>query len=217
MKEYIAFFDLDNTILDSSSGELFIKYSFDNNLIGLRELIFGIYIGFIHRIGLYDTEETIKKWAMKYRGTSEKELIDFSNRWFKEIVVNHFREAAIREIDYHSSNGGKTVMLSAATTYICNPARDFLKMDDVICTYLEVADDKLTGNIVGRYCYGDEKLKRAVEYCHKTGFNIDSAFYYADSFSDIPVLERVVNPVCINPDRKLKRVAKEREWDIREW
>ena len=129
MKDYIGFFDLDNTILDSSSGKLFIKYSFDNGIIGLRELIFGIYIGFIHRMGLYDTEETIKKWAMKYRGTSERELIDFSNRWFQEVVVNHFREAAVREIDYHSSNGGKTVILSAATTYICNPTRDFLKME----------------------------------------------------------------------------------------
>jgi HAD superfamily hydrolase (TIGR01490 family) len=217
MKNYIAFFDLDNTILNTSSGKLFVRYSFEKNVISFRELLLGLFIAVVNRMGLSDTEKTINKWAMKYKGTSESELIDFTRNWFQEMVVNHFRRGARDEINFHNRNGGKTVILSAATAYICNPVKDYLNMSDVLCTDLEVADGKLTGRIIGRYCYGEEKLLRAAEYCRLEGFQLERAYYYADSFSDLPVLERVMKPICVSPDRRLARIAQKRKWEIREW
>ena len=217
MKNYIAFFDLDHTILNTSSGKLFIKHSFENNLISLREMLLGFFIGMVHKLGIYESEKIIKKWVMKYCGISEKGIIDYTNLWFNEAVIKHLRKSAIEEIKYHNSNGGKTVLLSASTPYICNPVKDYLDMDDVICSQLEVVDGKFTGRIIGRYCYKEEKLKRAIKFCDKHEVSIKQAYYYADSFADVPVLEYVAKPICISPDRRLRRMAKKRGWEIRKW
>jgi hypothetical protein len=37
---------------------------------------------------------------------------------------------------------------------------------------------------------------------------------YSDSHTDLPFLEVVGNPVVVNPDRDLRRIARERGWPI---
>ena len=216
-KNYIAFFDLDHTILDESSGTLFVKYSYAVKKMKLRELLLGIVVTLLHRLGLYDTYSIVKKWAMKYKGHPESEMIEFSNRWFDEIVIDHIRREAIDEIEFHKKNGGLTVLLSAASPYVCNPLSKFLSIDDVICSRLEVAEGLFTGEFSGEYCYGVEKRKRAVDYCEKNCYKLKDAYYYGDSCADIPVLEIVGNPVCITPDRKLRKHALRMNWDMRSW
>jgi len=44
----------------------------------------------------------------------------------------------------------------------------------------------------------------------------DCAFY-TDSFSDVPVLEAVGQPVAVNPDPRLRRRANKRGWRIVDW
>ena len=109
---------------------------------------------------------------------------------------------------------GKVVILSASTKYLCNLVEEYLKLDDVICSELQVCNGFFTGKITGDYCHGREKLNRALEYCHSNKLRIEDAYYYADSIADIYVLERVGNPICVSPDRKLKRVAAKRNWRI---
>lgn len=217
MKKYAAFFDLDNTILDTSSGRLFIDYSYRKGRISRSVLFYGMFIVFAHRLGLIDTESVIRKWALKYRGLPERDIKAFSDAWFEESVIPHFREGAVREVDEHRRNGGVTILLSAATPYVCRPAGDYLKMDEVLCTVLEVDSGVLTGRLTGRYNYGAEKLRQAEEYCRANGYRMEEAYYYADSFADIPVLERVGHPVCVTPDRRLTKRAKDEDWRIALW
>ena len=35
---------------------------------------------------------------------------------------------------------------------------------------------------------------------------------YSDSYSDVPFLEAVGHPVAVNPDRRLKKIARLRGW-----
>ncbi len=43
--------------------------------------------------------------------------------------------------------------------------------------------------------------------------DLSSSAAYSDSISDLPMLERVGQPVAVNPDRALRRVAAERRWE----
>ena len=90
-------------------------------------------------------------------------------------------------------------------------------MDDVICTELEIIDDRFTGKMIGRYCFGTEKLIRARQYCKDNGFKMKDAFYYADSISDLPVFESVGFPICVTPEKKLEKIALRRGWKINIW
>lgn len=213
-KEYAAFFDLDHTILAKSSGRLFAGYAYTSGLIETGDLLKGLLLGLIHRIGFINTERVIKKWVKKYSGKSEEETINFSNIWFFDVVVYYFRESIIEEMEHHRSRNAGLVILSAATPYVCLPVKDYLRMDDVICTELEVENGLFTGRLKGEYCQGKEKLNRALEYCSKNGYDIEDSAYYGDSISDRFVLEKVGNPVCVSPDWKLKRLARKEGWKI---
>jgi len=217
MGRYVAFFDLDSTILDTSSGKLYLKYRYDKGFLSLAGLILGSFVVFLWLIGLLNIHYIIKKWIKKYEGTPERELADFSNNLFNDVIINHIRKDAINEINFHKNNQARIVLLSAATSYICDPIKKYLKIDDVICTQLDVQNGIFTGRLLTNYCYGEEKLKRAEEYCRFHGFEITDAFYYADSYADVFVFEKVGNPVCVSPDNRLKRLAVEKAWKIDNW
>lgn len=211
---YIAFFDLDHTILTTSSGKLYLRHVRRKGGISVRELAYGLIISYLYRMGFIDTETIVKRWALKYRGRSEKGLIEFSNSWFSAEVPAYFRKAVVDEIRRHQAEGARTVILSAATPYVCIPTQRHLGMDDVISSRLEVVDGKFTGYLDGPYCYGKEKLARAHAYCAERGYRLEDAWYYGDSFADLHVLERVRVPVCVAPDARLRKAARARGWRI---
>lgn len=217
MKPFIAFFDLDNTLLSGSSGSHLIRYSYKNGLLGRSELLYGFYSSLLYRAKCMDAGEIVGRWIMKYRGWPEKKIRDFCARFFEDVLVHHVRPEALETVEFHRSNGAKTIILSASTTYICEPVRKHLAMDDCICTSLEVHNGVLTGRLAGKYCYGAEKLNRVILYCASGPCSLEDAFYYADGAADLPVLEKVGFPMCVTPDRRLKRVALLRKWPVLRW
>lgn len=212
MKPFIAFFDLDHTLLDTSSGRLFIKYAYQQGMISHGELISGMLIAAIHRFGMFNTSNIFQKWAQKFAGWPETKMRDFTERFFIERVASRFRPQIVDEVRFHKARGAHTVLLSASTSYICEPARRHLSMDAVLSTTLEVENGIFTGRTRGRYCYGAEKLVRAAAYCRSMDIALSECYYYGDSFADLPVLEKIGFPVCVHPDRALRRIALQRGW-----
>ena len=56
-----------------------------------------------------------------------------------------------------------------------------------------------------------------VELSAERDYNLDASTAYSDSHTDVPFLEVVGNPVAVNPDRALRRVAQERGWPVLEF
>ncbi len=214
MKSYIAFFDLDHTMLDTSSGRLFIKYAYRHGVISHRELLSGITISMMHRFGLLNSVEIFDKWALKFSGWPEIKMRDFTESFFSEVAVGHMRPSIVQEVNFHREKGALTVILSASMVYMCEPLRRHLSLDECLCTTLEVHNGLFTGKVNGKYCYGPEKLNRARAYCAAMGIPLDKCFYYADSPADLPVLEMVGTPVCVSPRYDLRRIAHRHNWRI---
>jgi phosphoserine phosphatase len=59
-------------------------------------------------------------------------------------------------------------------------------------------------------------VDRLVTYCKNVDLGIDlqKSYFYTDSIVDLPVLERVGNPVAVHPDSELATLAVERGWKI---
>ena len=92
---------------------------------------------------------------------------------------------------------------------------DRLDVECAIGTLIEVdADGVLTGRIEHPMCYGPGKLERLGTVTGWSGDNGVVSFAYADSMSDLPLLESVGSPVVVTPDRHLRRVADERDWPV---
>ena len=64
----------------------------------------------------------------------------------------------------------------------------------------------------------DGKVERADEYCSAKHTSLYESAYYADSITDVPLLEKVGQPVVINPQgQKLLELANSRDWRIEQW
>ena len=106
------------------------------------------------------------------------------------------------------------VLLSSASTPICQPVSRHLGLDEIICTHLETENGVLTGKTRGKLVYGVEKKVRMQEFCRERKFDPKDAWYYGDSYTDRYVMEAVGNPVAVSPDKKLLKLAKRKDWHI---
>ncbi|PKL38517.1 MAG: HAD-IB family hydrolase [Spirochaetae bacterium HGW-Spirochaetae-1] len=214
---YIAFFDLDGTILDTSSGLLFVRYMKDRKLIHARDRVRFIYAMLLYKLRLIDANGAMEILARRFTGASLEETLRHNDDLFRDYIKQRIRREAVEEIGEHHKRGGMTVMLSASTNYICDRVVKYLGMSDMLCTELEVQGGELTGRLSRPYCHGREKLKRAREFCSQKGHDLSSSYYYGDSYADSHVMEVVAHPRCVRPDRKLRTLAARRGWTIHDW
>jgi putative phosphoserine phosphatase / 1-acylglycerol-3-phosphate O-acyltransferase len=77
-----------------------------------------------------------------------------------------------------------------------------------------VRDGRFTGEAVRPVCYGDGKMYWAERFAAAEGLELDQSYFYTDSITDLPVLERVGEPRVVNPDPRLRRLALRRGWPV---
>lgn len=211
---YIAFFDLDGTIIGSNSGKILIRQAHHNGLMTWPDLVKGFYFSVLYRFDLKDTSVILENMVSWLRGISESTINDLSEEIFKNYLIKSIRKEVITEIKFHKSRGAKVVILSSAIYPICRIVADHLDIEDIICTKLEVITGIYTGHSAGPVCFGGEKAIQLKEYCTENNINSSDSWYYGDSISDLPALNIIENPVCVNPDKKLKKEALKNCWKI---
>jgi HAD superfamily hydrolase (TIGR01490 family) len=216
-KNYIVFFDLDQTITKSISGKELAKGAFRKGLLTKWDLFKAVLLSLLFRFNLRGQLEIIDDMVSWVKGIPEKTIIDLCNEVFHEVLLPSVYPEARSEIVFHRSGNAKVVILSSALTPICREMAKNLKMDDILCSDLEVKNGFMTGHPVGHLCFGGEKAVRLNEYCRINNFSPAEAWCYGDSASDLSALEAVGHPVCVNPDRNLKRTAIQRGWKILNW
>src|SRR5690606_39557681 len=64
------------------------------------------------------------------------------------------------------------------------------------------------------YAYGLGKAEAIRAMADRVGIDLAESFAYSDSITDLPMLEAVGHPVAVNPDRELRAIAEERDWQI---
>jgi HAD superfamily hydrolase (TIGR01490 family) len=214
---YIAFFDLDRTILNTNSGNLLILRAYKHRLLGLNDILRGLYFATLYRLNLRDTQKIIDSLAGWLKGISEKQMSELCSELFSDYLLPRIHNEVYDEIEFHKKNGGMIVMLSSAIFPLVSLFAEHLKMNEVLCSRLQAENGVYTGQPEGKLCFREEKLKRLLETCALNQINPSSAWYYADSIADFQALSAVGFPVCINPDGKLKKIAVKRDWRILYW
>ncbi len=217
MNDYTAFYDLDHTILASSSGTLIVRDLYKRGMISLLPLINGMLLSLLYKSGIINTQSLITNWVRRLKGIEAKTMEQFSEIFFEETVKHYIYPQALESMYMHKAKGASIVLLSASLDFICKPIVKHLHLDDLLCTEMEVNNGYYTGSIKGKYCCGIEKLNRAIQFCTAHNIDIKSAYYYADSVADIPVLEAVGFPQCVNPDSALRKIAHIKGWPVHRW
>jgi HAD superfamily hydrolase (TIGR01490 family) len=213
MSPVIAFFDMDYTTLDASSGLLYVKYLRQQHRIGRRVLLRIAWWTLMYKVSVIDVNSAVPKMLSYSEHQSASRLMAESYAWFDLMLKEHIAPRAVEQIDFHRQQDHRVALISASTQFAVQPVAEHLHLD-FLCTQLIDQDDQLTGAVVDPPCYGKGKVVWAQRYANKEGADLCDAYFYTDSYSDQPLLDMVGHPVAVNPDARLKRLARKRNWPI---
>jgi HAD superfamily hydrolase (TIGR01490 family) len=211
---YIAFYDLDHTILEDNSATHLVHVARERGIMREKHFRHAVWLSILYKLGIGNSTKMIVRMLSWIRGLKVSEVEDLCEEIFTDMIVPRIRPKILETIRQHRENGGAVVLLSSATEPVCKPVVRHLELDDLICSILESMDGLLTGKTVGKLVYEREKKVRLLEYCREKGHDPQQAYYYGDSFTDRFVMEAVGHPVAVDPDRRLLRIAQRRNWDI---
>jgi HAD superfamily hydrolase (TIGR01490 family) len=211
-----AFFDLDKTIIAKSSTLAFSRPFQAGGLLSRMALLRSAYSQFMYVVGGAD-HDTMEKMRVMM-----SELVtgwDVST--VKEIVADTLHnvvdplvyDEAVHLIEEHHAAGRDVIIVSASGTEVVEPIGEMLGADHVIATQVGVEDGKYTGEITF-YAYAENKAIAMRELAERAGYDLARSYAYSDSMTDVPMLEAVGHPYAVNPDKELRKVAREHDWPI---
>ncbi len=211
-----AFFDMDFTLLRIDSAILWMRFLRARGELSRLELARAVYWSALYKLALLDMDVLADRLVSKMRGTVEAELMLKAHEFYQTQVAHQVAPAALKAIETHRQRGDRIVLLTATTQFLAHNVSRALQLDHTLCTELEVQSGLLTGSISTR-CFGRHKVHVAELFAAQHGIELAQSSFYSDSFNDLPMLLRVGEPIAINPDARLRRYARKRNWRIEHW
>ncbi len=213
-----ALFDMDRTLVRVDTARLYTKFRRDQGDASLRDVMQVAWWAMQYTAGVIDAPRVAEQALTRFRGKQESWLIEQTEGWFVEYVLPEVQKAGRKAVEHHRELGDVIGIATGATIYAAGPLARELSIGLVICTELEIDGDGLfTGKVIPPLSYREGKLERARRSAEQLGFALEESVFYTDSITDVPLLEAVKEPVIVNPDKRLRRVAKERGWRIEQW
>jgi HAD superfamily hydrolase (TIGR01490 family) len=209
-----AFFDLDYTLLNTSSGMIYVKESIKQRRVPLW--LIG-YIGLGYQLKWLDFGQAHERLITYVARRGRSEAAQFFEALVNDKILSHLTSIGQAKIEWHKAQKHRVVIISASIEEIAKPVAEHLGLGkDYLCTHLAVQDDYYTGELAGPLCHGPGKVHWAREWAVKNKLNFSQAigYFYTDSSSDLPLLEMAAHPVAVNPSRKLAKMARARGWTI---
>ena len=219
MASAAAFFDLDRTLLRRSSA-LALAGSFrQHGVIGRRAVAKAVVwqLLFAARGASAEAVRRATEDGLRLlRGFSPDDLRTLvaaaMNPTLRPLV---YREA-LAVAAGHRERGERCYVVSATLQEIVDAIASELGFDGGLGSLCEIDGGVFTGRTL-RACHGAGKADAVRELAAAEGFDLAASTAYSDSDSDLPLLEAVGHPVAVNPDRGLRRIARERGWPVVRW
>ncbi|HVM12004.1 MAG TPA: HAD family hydrolase, partial [Actinomycetota bacterium] len=214
-----AFFDLDKTIISRSSSLALSRPMYRAGLVSRAQLLRGAYAQLVYLlIGADERRMERAKNALLAltKGWERRRVEQVVRETLDNVLQPLIYQEALDLIALHRALGRRVFIISSATEEIVRPLAERLGVEDVIATRVRIEGGRYTGELAF-YCYGPAKAEAIREVAAARGVDLAGSYAYSDSVTDLPMLEAVGNPIAVNPDRELRRVAIGRGWQTRDF
>jgi HAD superfamily hydrolase (TIGR01490 family) len=149
-----------------------------------------------------------------YEGITEDRLLDLSDEVFDSVLRPALYKDAISLVKRAKMAGHRIVLLSGSPDFLLTRLGKMLEADDIIGNRLQIKDGRATGKLMPPIVAGPEKAKIIKDHAKHYGFDLDDCAAYSDSLSDVPMLSVVGRPAAVNPDFRLRAMAKTHRWPV---
>lgn len=213
-----ALFDMDRTLVRKETASLYVRYQREIGEATWRDQARVLWWVAQYTLGVIDAPVVAARATLSLAGVPETVLSARMDDWFRRYVEEHVCDRGRRAVERHVDAGDVVAIVTGASPYAARPLARRLGIPHVVASDLEVgADGRFTGRFVEPLCYGHGKITRARRLAERLGFVLEESTFYSDSYTDLPLLEHVREPVIVNPDPRLARVARQRGWRVEAW
>ncbi|HEX2705389.1 MAG TPA: HAD-IB family hydrolase [Candidatus Lustribacter sp.] len=212
-----AFFDLDGTLIPGSANIPLAKAAFGMGLVSKRELALDLAHGltFILFGASDDRSATVRDRILHAVAGHPAAEVEALADGFLDDLIATITPAMRAVLAGHTSRGHDLVLVSASPTEIVQRFAAAAGMSYGAGTLSERdGQGRYTGKLAGPFCYKEGKAQVILELAAEHGYDLAVSYAYSDSISDLPMLRIVGNPVTVNPDTELRRLALTEGWQI---
>jgi HAD superfamily hydrolase (TIGR01490 family) len=214
-----AFFDLDKTLLRRSSA-LALAGSFrERGLISRRQLAQAALwqLLFVARGADAEGVRRVAEDGLRVlRGVPPEEIEELVASALEPVLRPLVYREPLSLVEQHRARGERVYVVSTALQEIVDALAADLGLDGGLGTVCEVEEGVYTGRSL-RALHGDAKADAVRELATRADIDLAASTAYSDSFTDLPFLEAVGNPVVVNPDAALRAEAAARAWPVLEF
>ena len=212
--EIAAIFDFDGTLIAGFSAVSLVREQVRRGDLSPRQLVEMVSAMTSFGLGNLGFSGMMAINAQFMRGIEEETYVQLGEDLYQKQIARLIYPESRALVQAHQAKGHTVSIISSATPYQVTPAAVDLDIEHVLCTYLEVANGKFTGQVVRPTCFGQGKVDAAESLAGEYGADLDQSFFYSDSDDDLQLLERVGRPRALNPNSKLDRIARGKRWPI---
>ena len=214
----VAFFDLDRTLIDVNSGLLWARHERRQGSISRIQMTRALLWTALYHASFIDMEVAMGRALVHYRGVAAEDLDRRTRAWFDQEVARRIRPRAQAAMEEHRRRGDLLVILTNSSCYEAQAATERWGFDDYLANRFPTDQHgRLTGAFERPLCYGAGKVARAEAWAGARGISLARCTFYSDSYSDLPMLERVGSPRVVSPDPRLRITAMRRGWPVLPW
>jgi HAD superfamily hydrolase (TIGR01490 family) len=217
--DVLAVFDVDGTLVETNVVEYFLWMRLRSQPLEewpgfmaqmLREAPRWLYLERRSRA------EFQRSFYREYDGLDYEVMKRLGREALDAVTLRRIYPEGMRRIREHKRAGHRVLLLTGALDVVVEPLAELLDVE-VDCAHLLVKDGRLTGDLQSPPPAGEARGTLLEEYATRNGIVLSESFAYADSLSDLGMLELVGTPVAVNPDARLSQVAGQRGWRIERW
>ncbi len=217
-ERHFAAFDLENTLIASNVVESY-SWLASRRMEGDERVSFVAHMlraaPSLWSLDRRDRGDFLRHFYRRYEGAPVDRLRADAWELFSHLLLTKSFPAGMRRVREHRRAGTRTVLITGALDFVIEPLRPLF--DDVVCAHMGVRNGRLTGELIDSPPTGEARALVMEAYAKAERLSMSEAVAYADSASDLPMLEAVGFPVAVNAEPRLATIARKRGWLVEQW
>ena len=205
-------FDLDDTLLSRDCEREWITFLTSKGLMNDSTAELDRF-DLDYRKGILNFEEYSTFVQKPIMGLTREELDNLIEEFIQKNI-NDLTDNLTKDLLNEASFADKVLIASGSHDFLVKGFADFFKIDSSIGTPVELKNNIFTGQLSGEPTFSDGKVRAVEKWCNSNDIEVKDSIFYSDSINDLPMFEVCGVPVAVNPDEKLKKIAKERDFKV---